>query len=98
MPQTCKFGSAVVWKDNVYIVGGVQLSCMSFHPVLNVWTNLSPCRYEHADGPALVWNSKILVCGGRSKKALRDDGTSGGTSVIGNYDCDTDTCIGPCHE
>ncbi len=91
MPQICQFGSAVVWRDNIYIVGGFELSCMSFDPVLSVWTTLSQCRHEHADGPALVWKDRILVCGGRSKKAKRDNGKAGGTSVMEEYNPETDT-------
>ncbi len=91
MPQMCEFGSTVVWKDNIYIVGGFESSCMSFNPVLNVWTTLSQCRHEHADGPALVWKDRILVCGGRSREAKRDNGVAGGTSVIEEYDSETDT-------
>ncbi len=91
MPQVCKFGSAVVWKDRIYIVGGFQQSCMCYDPVLAQWSTLSQCRHEHADGPALVWKGRILVCGGRSEKAKRDDGKAGGTSVIEEYDPETDT-------
>ncbi len=43
------------------------------------------------DGPALVWKDRILVCGGRSNEARRHDGTAGGTSVIEEYDPETDT-------
>ena len=91
MPQICEFGSAVVWKDRIYIVGGFQQSCMRYDPVLAQWSTLSRCRHQHADGPALVWKDRILVCGGRSRKAKRDNGTAGGTSVIEQYDSETDT-------
>ncbi len=91
MPQICKLGSAVVWKDRIYIVGGFDQSCMCYNPVLSQWSTLSQCRHEHADGPAMVWKDRILVCGGRSRKAKRDDGTVGGTSVIEEYDPETDT-------
>ena len=90
MPQICKLGSAVVWKDIIYIVGGFRRSCMCYDPVLAQWSTLSQCRHEHADGPALVWKGRILVCGGRSREAKRDDGTAGGTSVIEEYDPETD--------
>ncbi len=90
MPQICKLGSAVVWKDKIYIVGGFRRSCMCYDPVLAQWSTLSQCRHEHADGPALVWKGRILVCGGRSREAKRDDGTAGGTSVIEEYDPETD--------
>ena len=91
MPQICGYGSAVVWKDRIYIVGGFQQSCMCYDPVLAQWSTLSQCRHEHADGPALVWKDRILVCGGRSNEAKRDDGEPGGTSVIEEYDPETDT-------
>ncbi len=71
MPKQCKFGSAVAWKDKIYIVGGFKQSCMCYDPVLAQWSTLSQCRHEHADGPALVWKDRILVCGGRSWEAKR---------------------------
>ncbi len=91
MREICLLGSAVVWKDRIYIVGGFQQSCMCYNPVLAQWSTLSQCRHEHADGPAMVWKDRILVCGGRSNKADRYDGTPGGTSVIEQYDPETDT-------
>ncbi len=91
MPDTCMCGSAVVWKDMIYLVGGFERLCMSFNPATNTWTNLSQCRYEHADGAALVWKDRILVCGGRSNKAKCYKGNPGGTSQIEEYDPETDT-------
>ncbi len=91
MPQISNFGCAVVWKDRIYIVGGLQRSCMCYNPVLAQWSTLSQCRHQHADAPALVWKDRMLVCGGRSSKAKRDNGTAGGTSVIEQYDPETDT-------
>ena len=90
MPMACTYGSAVVWKDMIYIVGGFTRSCMSFDPLLNMWTTLSQCSHQHADGAVLVWKDRILVCGGRSYAATRDDGTAGGTSVIEEYDPEAD--------
>ncbi len=91
MPLACTFGSAVVWKNRIFVVGGFDRSCMSFNPALNVWTTLSQCRHEHADGPAVLWKCSIIVCGGRNREAKRDDGTSAGSSVIEEYDPETDT-------
>ncbi len=91
MPQVCNYGSAVVWKDRIYIVGGFDQSCMCYNPVLAQWSTLSQCRHQHADGPALVFKDRILVCGGRSSKVKRDNGTAGGTSVIEEYDPEADT-------
>ncbi len=91
MPSKCRFGSAVVFKDIFFVVGGFERSCMSFDPVLNVWTGLSQCQQEHADAPAVVWKDRILVCGGRSFKTKRDDGKPAGSSVVEEYDPDTDT-------
>ncbi len=91
MPQVCMLGSAVMWKDKIYIVGGFQQSCICYNPVLAQWRTLCQCRHEHADGSALVWRNKILICGGRSRKAKRTDGASGGTTVIEEYDPETDT-------
>ncbi len=91
MPRECNFVSGVTFKSKIYIVGGFQQSCMCYDPILCQWTTLSQCRHEHADGPALVWKGKILVCGGRSNKAKCDDGKPGSTSVIEEYDPETDT-------
>ncbi len=91
MPQICMCGSAVVWKDRIYVVGGFQQCCLCYDPLLAQWSTLSQCRHEHADGPALVWKDRILVCGGRSNKAKREDGNAGDTSVIEEYDPETDT-------
>ncbi len=91
MPQTCTVGFAVVWKDRIYIVGGFERSCMRYDPALAQWSTLSQCRHEHDEGPALVWKDRILVCGGMNWKAKRDDGNPGGTSMIEEYDPETDT-------
>ncbi len=45
MPQICEFGSAVVRKDRIYIVGGFQRFCMRYDPVLAQWSTLSQCRH-----------------------------------------------------
>ncbi len=91
MPQKCTFGSAVMWKDRIYIVGGFDQSCMCYDPILAQWSTLSQCRHQHADGPALVWKDRILVSGGRSNKANCNDDNQGGTSVIEEYDPEKDT-------
>ncbi len=91
MPHICKLGSAVVWKDRIYIVGGFDQACMCYDPVLAQWSTLSQCRHEHADGPALVWKDRILVCGGRTSQVKRDDGAASGTTVIEEYNPETDT-------
>ncbi len=65
---------------------------MCYDPILSQWTILSKCQHEHADGPALVWKDRVLVCGGRSCKAIKNDGGKpGGTSAIEEYDPETDT-------
>ncbi len=91
MPKECNFGSAVVWKDSIYIVGGFQMACMSFDPVLNVWTNFSPCRHQHSYAPAFVWKARILVCGGISEEPKLDEGAAGHTSMVEEFDPETDT-------
>ncbi len=92
MPQICIFGSAAVWKDNIYIVGGGHQSCMCYDPAQAQWSTLSQCRYVHVAGPAVVWKERILVCGGLGNEANSDDGNrGGGTSVIEEYDPESDT-------
>ncbi len=92
MPMLCSFGSGAAFKSKVYILGGFENSCLCYDPIVSQWTTLSQCRHEHSDGSALVWKGKILVCGGRSGEAKHDKGTEvGGTSVIEEYDPETDT-------
>ncbi len=99
MPNLCDFGSAVVWKGNIYIVDGFQQSCMGYDPVVAQWSTLSQCKHKHANGPALVWKDRILVCGGRGNYAEDDntdeeeEGEEEDTviSVIEEYDPETDT-------
>ncbi len=93
IPGVCTFGSALAWKDRIYIVGGFDRSCMRYDPVLDQWSTLSQCRYEHADGRALVWKDRILLCGGRSREDKRDNGDPGGTSVIEQYNPVSDNWI-----
>ncbi len=91
MPRKCEFGSGVAFKSKIYVVGRLQQSCLCYDPMLSQWTAMSQCRHEHADGPALVWNDRIFICGGQDCKAKYDDGLPGGTSVIEEYDPETDT-------
>ncbi len=90
MPDICMFGSAIVWNDMLYIVGGFEQSCMCYDPMLAQWSTLSQCRHQHADAPALVWKDRILVCGGRGTEEESDDVNPGGTSLIEEYDPETD--------
>ncbi len=68
MPEICDFGSGVVYKDTIFIVGGFGRCCLQFKPRKNQWTTLSRCTHEHADAPALLWRGKILVWGGQESK------------------------------
>ncbi len=90
MPRECSFGSGVTFKSKIYIVGGFQQSCMCYDPMLSQWTTLSQCQHEHADASAFVWKCRILLCGGRSQEK-RDDDKADGTSVIEEYDPESDT-------
>ncbi len=91
MPQICMCGSTVVWEDKIFIVGGFEQACMSYDPLLAQWSTLSQCMHEHADASALVWKDRILVCGGRSSETVWDGWETGDTSVIEEYDPETDT-------
>ncbi len=89
MPRECNFGFGVAFKSKIYIVGGFEKSYLCYDPTLSQWTTLSQCQHEHADGPALVWKGKILLCGGRSRECGNDTGD--GTSVIEEYDPESNT-------
>ena len=96
MPSCCTFGSAVVYKERIFVIGGFEQCCMTFDPTQNQWTTLSQCLRQHAGAPALVWEGRIVVCGGRSARPedLDDEGKAMATAVVEEYDPQTDTwCV-----
>lgn len=60
MPQPCRLGAAVALNDKLYVTGGYTRSCMSYDPLLDNWTILSPPREKHGNSPAVVW--KVSLC------------------------------------
>ncbi|ELU06266.1 hypothetical protein CAPTEDRAFT_200473 [Capitella teleta] len=70
MPEACKNGAAVCLDDHVYIVGGLNRTCMQFNPSRNTWTSLQRPQFAHYFGPALVWNQSIVMFGGRDNDSI----------------------------
>ncbi len=91
MPSACSFGAALSFKSKIFIVGGFERRCMTFDPYLNQWMTLSRCIEEHGDGPAVIWKGRLLVCGGRTRKGRDNEGNEDCTTVIEEYDAETDT-------
>ncbi len=78
MPQDCIRGSSVVYRDRLYVLGGNTNCCMSYDPHQDQWKIHSGPNTYHEGASAVVWEDRILLCGGRI------------TSVIEEYDPDTD--------
>ena len=79
MPYYCLRGTSVVVGDKIYVLGGEGNVCMSYVPDQDKWNVLSSPRVNHRDSSAVVWNNRILLCGGAE------------TSVIEEYNPVTDT-------
>ncbi len=79
MTVSCIGGSAVVWHDRIYVMGGEDGKCMSYDPAKNRWDIYSRPHLEHRRGKAVLWKDRILLCGGTE------------TSVIEEYDPVTNT-------
>ncbi len=77
MPSRCYRGSAVVYKDRIYILDGN--CCMSYNPGHDQCKTHSKPAVRHVGASAVVWKDRILLCGGED------------TSVIEEYNPDTDT-------
>ncbi len=79
MPRNCIGGDSVAYRDIIYVLSGDQNCCMSYDPDLDQWETGSKPAVSHHGGSAVVWNDRILLCGGVCN------------SVIEEYNPDTDT-------
>ncbi len=79
MPQYCTLRSSVVYRDRIYVLGGMEKCCMSYNPDQDQWQTHSKPRVYHRFGSAVVWGDRILLCGGEN------------TTVIEEYNPHTDT-------
>ena len=79
MPEFCTRGSSVVYQGRIYVLGGIHNCCMSYNPDQDEWETHSKPAVNHDRPSAVVWKDRILLCGGT------------GTSVIEEYNPDTDT-------
>ncbi len=82
MPETCRLGASVVYRDRIYVLGGEQNCCMSYDPgqdQWNMWKTHSRPAMEHVIPSAVLWKDRIMLCGGEY------------SSVIEGYNPDTDT-------
>ena len=78
MPESCRLGAVVTFNDRIYIVGGYTKSCMSYAPLTDTWTKLTPPAEKHGNAPAVVWKGRIFIGGG-------DIDTSETTAVVEQY-------------
>ncbi|ELT89282.1 hypothetical protein CAPTEDRAFT_89390 [Capitella teleta] len=72
MPEKCEGGAAVSFDDHVYVVGGRNKSCMQFNPISDSWVFLHRPLFQHYCGPSLIWNAKILICGGEHEDSIEE--------------------------
>ncbi len=73
------YTESVVYRDRIYVMGGINQCCMSYNPVRDQWQTHSAPKEDHIRGSAVVWRDRILLCGGL------------GTTVIEEYNPHTDT-------
>ncbi len=69
MPECCFNGSSVVLGDKIYIVGSNEHSCtccMSYDPEQDDWNVHAKPQVRHSGGSTVVWNNRILLCGGKN--------------------------------
>ena len=64
MPHECDFGSVVSLNSQLYVVGGHTRACIRFDPATDCWAVLSRPRLAHGNGPAVVWQGRVLLSGG----------------------------------
>ncbi|KAI0209911.1 hypothetical protein LSAT2_005346 [Lamellibrachia satsuma] len=83
MPEGCNIGAAVTLNGFIYVVGGLNRTCLKYDPVTDCWTRLSQPRKAHCNAPAVVWHGCILVAGGGTTMAE--------SSAIEQYNPLTDT-------
>ena len=79
IPGFCCKGSSVIYRDRIYVLGGEESCCMSYEPEQDKWKTHSKPAVQHVGAAALVWQDRILLCGGEN------------TSVIEQYNPNTDT-------
>ncbi|ELU12733.1 hypothetical protein CAPTEDRAFT_189617 [Capitella teleta] len=73
MPEDCDAGAAVCFDKHIYVVGGRNETCMRINPLLDqTWVDLDRPQFNHFYGPALVWDDKIIVCGGDDVDAIEE--------------------------
>ncbi|ELU13304.1 hypothetical protein CAPTEDRAFT_193078 [Capitella teleta] len=71
MPKRCTNGSVAAYEGKVYVVGGDQRMCMSFNPQYNSWVEIQKRpQFEHCLAPALVWDTAIVVFGGKRTESI----------------------------
>ncbi|KAK2182792.1 hypothetical protein NP493_336g03025 [Ridgeia piscesae] len=83
MPVGCDDCNAVTLDDYIYVVGGVNRTCLKYHPATDTWTTLSGPRGQHAEAAVVVWRGCILLSGGGEFVSE--------SAVIEEYDPVTDT-------
>ena len=66
MPVKTRSATALVFRKNIYVVGGKENCCLSYSVGENQWTEHSPSTIGCTWSTAVVWRGSILICGGDS--------------------------------
>src|SRR5262249_55286698 len=65
LPIATNHNAAAVAAGKLYVFGGTSSRVFVFNPDQNVWSDVAPTNYMHADTPAVaVINNLIYVAGG----------------------------------
>lgn len=57
-------GRAVTYKDEIYVLAGVDGRFMKYNPETYAWVDLSGLPAPRTEAAMILWNDKIIVAGG----------------------------------
>ncbi|ELT97985.1 hypothetical protein CAPTEDRAFT_134985 [Capitella teleta] len=69
MPEECRRGAAMEFDGFIFVVGGLEKSCLRYCQRRDDWNILQRTTFPHMFGPAMVWNDAIIVGGGEGTDA-----------------------------
>ncbi len=64
MPVRTSEATALVFRRNIYVVGGEGNCCLSYNVGENQWTKHSPPVIGCTLSTAVIWHGRLLLCGG----------------------------------
>ena len=78
LPYNFQNGCAVVYNDEIHILGGYSSSCYTAHYKFDgvSWKKVSTLPYDFYNGLAVVYNNEIHILGGNSKNHYKFDATN----------------------